>query len=200
MCRANQPDSILNGLDRELAPDTTRSSVLGEGETVRAADDGERDAPREGVAEGETGEGDGERDAVREGVAEGDTAEGVEERDAPSEGVADGVLLAEAVGVGVGVGVLLGIAVADVVGVLLAVAVGDLLAVAVTVAAAGDGDGDADVAVVPTRHTCPPLTLNFDGDGTKLANRLSLAESGDVQSSSSRPPVSPEFGLRHQKN
>jgi hypothetical protein len=44
------------------------------------------------------------------------------------------------------------------------------------------------------------LTLKVVGEDTRVESMVSLAETGVVQSSASRPPVSPESGLRHQKN
>jgi hypothetical protein len=70
------------------------------------------------------------------------------------------------------------------------------------VAAAGVGEGDVDVeSEALLTHTWPAeLTVKLVGDGTRLASRVSLAVTGVDQSSERRPPVSPESGLRHQKN
>jgi hypothetical protein len=123
------------------------------------------------------------------GLAEGEERTGERLGKDPREGEADGVRLVD--GVGVREAPFDGDGVAD----LEIDGVGDL------VAAALEGVGVAEADEVPARHTWPLVsTLNRDGEGTRLASRLSLAVSGEVQSSSSRPPVSPELGLRHHQN
>merc|ERR1719311_2078 len=69
-------------------------------------------------------------------------------------------------------------------------------------AAAGDDEAEGLAGpVAPLRQTRPwALTENLVGAETRLARRASLPDSGELQSFFRRPPVSPELGLRHQKN
>merc|ERR1719311_1575803 len=69
-------------------------------------------------------------------------------------------------------------------------------------AAAGEAEADGWAGpVAPLRQTRPwALTENLVGAETRLARRASLPDSGELQSFFRRPPVSPELGLRHQKN
>merc|ERR1719311_239381 len=68
--------------------------------------------------------------------------------------------------------------------------------------AAGEAEADGWAGpVAPLRQTRPwALTENLVGAETRLARRASLPDSGELQSFFRRPPVSPELGLRHQKN